>query len=114
MPNKAQPNSVNPVRGELLTFKEAAKRLRIGYSTFYEIIKKGYIEPFNLPIGRKLIDSADVDDYLFFSKYSYGINSGIGKIEKEKIIARFEEQIMHTRAYIEKIIDEACRKKEAV
>ena len=113
MPSKVQPNNVNPVRGELLTFNEAAKRLRMGNSTFYEVIKKGHIAPFYLPTGKSLVDSADVDDYLFFSKFnSPGIS--IGKIDKEKIIARFEEQIKHTRAYIEKIIDEACRRKEAL
>jgi excisionase family DNA binding protein len=101
-----------PVRGELETFKEAAKRLRMGYSTFYEVIKKGYIEPFDMPVGHLLVDSADVDDYLFFSKYNQNPGKRISNIEKEEIIARFEEQIMHTRAFIEKIINERNGRKE--
>ena len=93
-----------PFRGELFTMNEAAKYLRMGKSTFYECVKKGYIVTFNPPIGPQTVDSADLDDYLFFSRFSDN-KIIINQIEKEKILARFNEQVLHALAYIEKFID---------
>ena len=106
---KKEPQREKPFRGELYTVKEAAKHCRMGLSSMYKCIKRGYIVPFELPLGPTLIDSADLDDYIFFSRLKRDDRLIINKIDKEKIIARFEEQILHTRAYVEKILKEACK-----
>lgn len=99
-----------PVRGELLTPKEVAQRLRTCLKTVYNMAASGEIPPHRVRTNIRF-DSADVDDYLFLSKFCRRPgNPGISVIEKEEILARFEDQVTHSRAYVEKIINESCRK----
>jgi hypothetical protein len=58
-------------------------------------------------------DSADVDDYLFFSKF-YHSNLKLSAIDKEQLVNRFEDQRYHLRRYIQKFIGETKKppKKE--
>lgn len=61
-----------PVRGELLTIDEAAKYIHIGKSTLYECIDDGIFTVFRPPRGKRLIDSADLDDWLKMAKIPAG------------------------------------------
>ena len=56
-----------PFRGKLLTVKEAADYVRLGKSSMYNLIAKGTIRSFNPDHngqGKKLVDSAALDDWL--------------------------------------------------
>jgi len=56
----------NGARGEIITLKEAAKRIHMSASWIYEQKKKGLL-PFRLlqpSPGKFFFDSADIDDYV--------------------------------------------------
>lgn len=63
-----------PVRGELLTVEEAAERCGMSRKWIYRRMKRGTL-PFpwymNSP-GKRLIDSADIDDWLRLIKVPVG------------------------------------------
>jgi excisionase family DNA binding protein len=61
-----------PVRGQLLTAKEAAKYLHMSLTTLYYGVKTGKIDFFHPPVGKILFDTADLDHYLRKSKVSAG------------------------------------------
>ena len=91
------------IRGELFTPKEVAKFLKVSLSTVHCMVAN-----FELPAhrirGSLRFDSADIDDYLFFSKFSGGYLK-LSEIDKEQLRNRIEDQIFHLRKYIEKFID---------
>jgi excisionase family DNA binding protein len=74
--NKAVPQQGRPVRGQLLTLKEAAEYIHIGLTTLYECINSGKIPFFRPPKGKILIDTADLDDWLRTSKVPSGTVPG--------------------------------------
>ena len=53
-----------PVRGKLLIVNEARKYVGLGKTTFYDCLKKGEIAYFDPPRGKRLVDTADLDDWL--------------------------------------------------
>jgi excisionase family DNA binding protein len=61
---KAIKKKKKPVRGELVTVNEAIKYTRLGRTSLYESINKGYIRYFRPKKGKILFDTADLDDYL--------------------------------------------------
>ena len=71
-----------PIRGELMTPTEVAKKFRVGLSTVYAMVTK-YELPAHRIRGSLRFDSADVDDYLFFSKFSGGYIK-LSAIDKEQ------------------------------
>ena len=73
---KAVPQE-KPVRGELLTIEEAAKYIRLGKTSLYHCINKGDIPYFNPPMGKMMVDSADLDDWLHRSKIPAGIKKEV-------------------------------------
>jgi len=66
--NNAVPPEQKPYRGKLMTFKEAANYIRMGHTCFYDCVRDGLFTPFRPPRGKRLIDSADLDDWLRVSK----------------------------------------------
>jgi excisionase family DNA binding protein len=74
-----------PVRGELLTLTEVQKILKIGQSTVYTITKKNELPSHRIG-GSIRIDSADLNDYLFFSKFSRG--TPLNDSDKSQIFER--------------------------
>ena len=63
--SKAVPQTEKPVRGELLTIKEAAAKTRMSKEWLYKHMQKGTLPfPWFLPSpGKRLIDSADIEDW---------------------------------------------------
>jgi excisionase family DNA binding protein len=74
--SRAVQQEERPVRGELVTVKEATKRIHVGLTTLYSAIHKGEISFFRAPRGRILIDSSDLDNWLRVSKVSAGTAPG--------------------------------------
>jgi excisionase family DNA binding protein len=77
-------SAMPPLRGELLTIKEAAKRLGISPSWIYSHRAAGCL-PFDFfqpTPGRFLFDSADVDDYLASCR-RLGVTRGKGGDRKQ-------------------------------
>lgn len=72
----AETKKEKPVRGELLTFEEATKYIRMGKTTLYECIKDGTIPFFRPPRGKILFDSEDLNDWLRASKVPAGTVPG--------------------------------------
>jgi excisionase family DNA binding protein len=91
------------VRGELLTTPEVARKFRIGVSTVYQMAANGEIPSHHIR-GNLRFDSADIDDYLFFSKF-HGGYLNLSALDKKQILDRVENEIAHARRYIEKLIN---------
>ena len=91
-----------PIRGELMTPAEVAKKFRVGLSTVYHMTTYGELPAHRIRSSLRF-DSADVDDYLFFSKFSGGYIK-LSAIDKEQLVNRFEDQIYHLRKYVESFI----------
>jgi predicted DNA-binding transcriptional regulator AlpA len=64
--SKAVPQDEKPVRGELISMSEAAKRTGLSKRWIYYHMKLNTLPfPwFKNSIGKRFIDSADIDDYL--------------------------------------------------
>ena len=92
-------NRAEPVRGEILLPEEVAKRLRVSLKTVYTMATKGEL-PTRHVRSMLRFDSMDVDDYLFFSKFHSGYLK-LSEVDKKQIIERLEEQIHHTKNYLE-------------
>lgn len=97
-----------PVRGELIKLGDAAKRLNVSPKTAYVMINEGDIPAHRIRTCLR-VDSADVDDYIFFSKFNHR-QLKLTTIDKQQIINRFEEQLAHSRSYVEKFINESRRR----
>ena len=63
--SNAVPQEEKPVRGELLTISEVAKKIRMSRRWIYENMEKGTLPfPWFLQsAGKRLVDSADVEDW---------------------------------------------------
>ena len=67
-----------PVRGKLLTMEEAEEKTGMSREWIYKCMRKGTL-PFPwflLCPGKRLIDSADIDDWLRMSKIPVGVKPG--------------------------------------
>jgi excisionase family DNA binding protein len=73
MENKAVRQQEKPVRGQLVTVREAAKYIHMSLTLLYECIRRGKISFFRPPRGKILLDTADLDDWLRVSKVTVGI-----------------------------------------
>jgi excisionase family DNA binding protein len=74
--SKTVPQQEKPVRGQLVTVNEAAKYIHVGLTTMYECVHSGVIPFFRPPMGRILLDTADLDDWLRISKVPVGTLPG--------------------------------------
>ena len=106
---KTVPQEEKPVRGELLTPDEVANLFRLSPKTIYVMAANGEL-PVHRVSSSLRFDSADVDDYLFYSKFNGG-NLKLSSIDEEKLMTRVEDQLAHTRHYVEKIIKDTRRVK---
>jgi len=100
-----------PIRGEFMTPKEVAKKLSICLQTVYEMITNNELPCHRIRCSIRF-DSADVDDYIFFSKHHSG-NLRLSDVDKEQIKNRFEDQLAHTRNYIDRFINVLSLKDKA-
>lgn len=107
--SKAVPQEEKPLRGELLIPEEVAQKLRMGMKSVYAMAANGEIPAHRIRCSLRF-DSADVDDYIFFSKDYTGIrNLRLSDITVRDITERAYSQIDHTLNYIKKF---AAQKKE--
>ena len=73
-PSRAMPDQEKPVRGKLLTMEEAEEKIGMSREWMYKHMKKGTL-PFPwflICVGKRLIDSADLEDYLRVCKIPTG------------------------------------------
>jgi excisionase family DNA binding protein len=76
--SKAAPQEEKPVRGELLTMEEAAKKIRMSKEWIYRHMQNGTL-PFPwflMSAGKRLIDSADLEDWQRTRKVPAGVLPG--------------------------------------
>jgi len=64
-PSEAVPRKEKPVRGELLTLEEAVEKTHMSKVWFYQHMQNGTLPfPWFMPSpGKRLVDSADVEDW---------------------------------------------------
>jgi len=67
-----------PVRGKLLTVEEAAEKIGMSKEWIYKCMRKGSLPfPWFMPCpGKRLLDSADLDTWLFLIKVPAGTTPG--------------------------------------
>jgi predicted DNA-binding transcriptional regulator AlpA len=63
--SKAEPQGEKPVRGDLLTMEETAEKIRMSTKWIYAHMENGTLPfPWFMPSpGKRLIDSADIEDW---------------------------------------------------
>lgn len=93
---------IKSIRGPLLNISEAAKILNVSRAEIYVMINKNII-PYHQINGSKRLDSADINDYLFFSKFG-GNTSLIKKSDKVKIIEQVEERHAQFKKSLEQVL----------
>jgi excisionase family DNA binding protein len=107
--SKAVPHEEEPVRGELMTPDEVAEKLRVSPKTVYAMAANNEIAPHHIRSCVRL-DSADVDDYIFFSKFMRASIKPTPS-EIESVVGRLEDQIDHAKRYIDQFIAQFAPKR---
>jgi predicted DNA-binding transcriptional regulator AlpA len=76
--SKAEPQEEKPVRGNLLTMEEAAGKIGMSKEWIYKRMQKGLLPfPWFMPCpGKRLIDSADIEDWQRITKIPAGSMPG--------------------------------------
>jgi excisionase family DNA binding protein len=101
-----------PIRGDrLMKPDEVAEALRVSVKTVYLLVAKNELPPHKIGCSLRF-DSADVDDYIFFSKYRRD-NFHLTPSDKEELFERIDAQIDQAKFYMEKILGDKTTKKEA-
>jgi predicted DNA-binding transcriptional regulator AlpA len=74
----AVPQNLKTIRGKLITVEEAVNVTRLGKDWFYRHMKNGTLPfPwFRLSTAKRVIDSADLNDWLNVLKIPVGIKPG--------------------------------------
>ena len=93
---------VEPLRGQLLRPEEVAEKLRVSPKTVYNMAAQGDL-PSRHVRSMLRFDSADIDDYLFFSKFHTGYLK-LSRLDKKQILERVEEQFAHTKKYLDQFL----------
>jgi excisionase family DNA binding protein len=103
-----------PIRGDcLMKAEDVAKKLNVSLKTVYLMATDNELPPHRIRSCLRF-DSADVDDYLFFSKYRRD-NFHLTPSDKEELFARVNAQIEQAKDFIQKLLDDnpkAKRRKE--
>jgi excisionase family DNA binding protein len=109
--NTAQ--EAKPIRGNcLMKPGDVAKKLAISVKTVYLMAADNELPPHRIRSCLRF-DSADVDDYLFFSKYRQD-NLHLTPSDKEELFNRVNDQIEQAKDFIQKLLDYIpSAKKEA-
>ena len=95
------------IRGELLTPSEVSKKFRVGLSTIYQMTANGELPAHHIRSSLRF-DSADVDDYLFFSKFHGGYLK-LSTTDKKLILDRFDDEVANAKRYVENLINGSRR-----
>jgi excisionase family DNA binding protein len=107
MPEKTTQRLVPPLRGDLMTPDEVAEKLRMSVKSVYAMAANNEITPHKIRCSLRF-DSADVDDYIFFSKYNTGIgNLRLSSITAHDIAERVYSEVDHAMNYINKFVPQA-------
>jgi hypothetical protein len=104
-----------PIRGNcLLTAAEVARRLTVSAKEVYNMTKQNVLCPHRIQ-GVIRYDSADIDDYLFFSKFHDNyihLKRFEAKEFLDRLNARIEDQITHTKNYIEEFVTSQLKRRQ--
>jgi excisionase family DNA binding protein len=76
--SEAKPQKEKSIRGELMTVEEVSKKTRLSKEWIYKHMKNGTLPfPWFMPSpGKRLIDSADVEDWQQSTKIPAGVIPG--------------------------------------
>jgi len=77
--SKAKTNTdISTVRGKLISISEAVEKTTLGKDWFYKHMEAGTLPfPwFQLSVGKRVIDTADLDDWLYMLKVPAGKKKG--------------------------------------
>jgi hypothetical protein len=76
--SKAIPQEIKPVRGKLLTMAQAAEKTGMSKEWLYKRMQTGTLPfPWFMPCpGKRLIDSADLEDWQRVTKIPAGVAPG--------------------------------------
>jgi len=103
---KASPPSI---RGELLKAAEVAKMLRVSSKLVYNMATANEI-PAHMVRGAKRFDSADINDYLFLSKFGVG-GVPLRPADAEELLRRMDERHASDRAYIKALLEKVMKRR---
>ena len=95
---------ISSIRGRLLTVTEVAKILNMSRAAVYEMARKSII-PYHQISCSIRFDSADIDDYLFFSKFG-NYDFRLKNSDKEMLFERLEERHWQLKSYLEKLLSQ--------
>ena len=101
--------SLPSIRGKLLKPEEAAEILRICPKTVYNMATANEIPSCKVRSAVRF-DSADIDDYLFLSKFSDG-NTRLRPADAEEMLRRMDERHASDRAYIKAFIEKVMKRR---
>jgi excisionase family DNA binding protein len=108
--NNSKSDSESPIRGEALMLpSEVAKKFRVSINTVYAMAAKNEIPSHKIRCSLRF-DPADVDDYLFFSKFSR-TNFYILPKDIQEIKERVYDQVDHAISFVEKLAERKTKKK---
>jgi excisionase family DNA binding protein len=100
-----------PLRGErLMTPQEVAGRLRVSVKTVYNMAAESEIPPHRIR-GSLRFDAADIDDYIFFSKFRGG-DIRYSPSDIKGVFERVNDQIEQAKRYMETFLASKSSKKE--
>jgi excisionase family DNA binding protein len=92
----------NPLREKMLRPGEVAEILNVDVKTVYAMKNRGDV-PYHKLGGSIRFDSADISDYIFFSKFGKAGFDFNPKDIKE-LFYRIDAQFEHTKKFIEKLL----------
>jgi len=95
--------SLPSIRGELLKAAEVAEMLKVSPKLVYNMATANEI-PAHMVRGAKRFDSADINDYLFLSKFAAG-GVRLKPADAEELLRRLDERHASDRAYIKAFIE---------
>jgi excisionase family DNA binding protein len=100
-----------PIRGDcLMRPGDVAKKLNVSVKTVYLMAADNELPPHRIRSCLRF-DSADVDDYLFFSKYRRD-NFRLTPSDKKELFERVNAQIEQAKDFIQKLLDYNPQRKK--
>ncbi|MCL2556903.1 MAG: helix-turn-helix domain-containing protein [Treponema sp.] len=97
------------IRGELLKPAEVARKLRVSAKLVYNMASAQELPSHRVRSGVRF-DSADVDDYLFLSKFGDG-NVRLRPSDAEELLRRLDERHASDMAYIKTMVESAVKRR---
>jgi excisionase family DNA binding protein len=107
--NNKRPENENAIRGGALMLpREVAEKLRVSVNTVYAMAANLEIPSHKIRCSLRF-DPADIDDYLFFSKFSRN-NFYILPKDIQEIKERVYDQVDHAISFVEKLAARKIKK----